>query len=846
MRSQLLPEKPLLGSSVRQVDVTEFEGPFCLSAYEISRTHRPARSEPRQPGNRSDYLRSPSWRPIFCDMGPKAGLRSSPAPAQAGQVALPGARSMDGLPQWALLFFAGLLATSVSLIFVALRITGDEQLRAAQLLARFEAGVNLASAKEWQSHAEGTLSPATRLELETARARSISSLEQLLKLEPNNRTFKQLGQTYRDYTRAVDEELALLAQGRIREAEEVDEERVDPYFEELQRLEAGTGLRAEDDALQATNLLSWASTALIFLTVLVVVVMFRVHSRQERRTLRESEERFRTLVQNSSDVIELLDREGRITFVTQAVERVLGYKPQEFVGRDALDFVHPSDLASSQQELSDLLKVPGGMRTVTVRARHKDGSWRWIEATGTNLLHDSLVGFLVLNYRDVSERRALEGELSHQAFHDSLTKLPNRLLFKDRVQHALARRSEQGRYLAVLLIDLDNFKAVNDSRGHDVGDQLLVAVTRRLKECLRPSDTLARLGGDEFAILLEDMQHVAGAVLISERIVETLRAPFDLDNRHLFARASIGIVTELSPDTDTEQLLRKADTAMYVAKSKGTGTYEIFEPHMEDALNRRVRLEADLERAIEESQFTLRYQPIVELARNTIYGLEALLRWEHPQRGLILPLEFIPLTEERGLIVPIGRWVLREACGQARQWQIEHGQRRLSVNVNVSAVQLQDAHLAEDVAQTLQDSQLAPRDLILEITESALMQDTEVIADNLEAFKEIGVRLAIDDFGTGYSSLGYLRRFAFDIIKIDKSFVDGLGTGPQGSGLAGGIVKLSQSLGLQTCAEGIESDVQLAELSALGCVLGQGYYFAKPMERQAVSSLLPEGRLARL
>ncbi|HZJ51748.1 MAG TPA: EAL domain-containing protein [Actinomycetota bacterium] len=645
----------------------------------------------------------------------------------------------------------------------------------------------------------------------------------------------------------MNEELALLAQGRIREAEQVDQERVDPYFNELRALATSAKTRVKDDALEVSQMSNGGSIALIFLTVVVVVIMFKVHSRQEQGTLRESEERFRALIQNSSDVIELLDGEGRITFVTQAVTRVLGYKPQELVGRDVLDVVHPSDLASAQEELSDLLKGdPGGMRTVTIRVRHKDGSWRWIEATGTNLLHDSLVGFLVLNYRDVSERRALEGELSHQAFHDSLTKLPNRLLFKDRVQHALARRSEQGRCLAVLLIDLDNFKAVNDSRGHDVGDQLLVAVTRRLKECLRPSDTLARLGGDEFAILLEDMQHVAGAVLISERIVETLRAPFDLEDRHLFARASIGIVTELSPDTDTEQLLRKADTAMYVAKSKGTATYEIFEPHMEDALNRRVRLEADLERAIEESQFTLRYQPIVELARSTIYGLEALLRWEHPQHGLIRPLEFIPLTEERGLIVPIGRWVLREACRQARQWQTEHGQRRLSVNVNVSAVQLQDAQLAEDVAQTLQDAQLAPRDLILEITESALMQDTEVIASNLEAFKEIGVRLAIDDFGTGYSSLGYLRRFAFDIIKIDKTFIDGLGTGPQGSGLAGGIVKLSQSLGLQTCAEGIESDVQLAELSALGCELGQGYYFAKPMERQSVSSLLPEGRLARL
>ncbi|MDQ3661358.1 MAG: EAL domain-containing protein [Actinomycetota bacterium] len=771
-------------------------------------------------------------------MRPESGLPSS--------IAQPDARSMDGLPQWALLAFAGLLAVGVSIIFLAMRITADDHLRAAYLLARFEGSLNSESAEEWRTIAETYPSRDTPQGLEAARVRSAGVLRQLLRLHSNNRPLKQLGQVHRDYTRAVDEELALLAQGRIRQADELDEERVDPYFEELHALTTRAESRAKDDALEANHLVTGGSTALIFLTVVVVINMFRVHSRQENRTLRESEERFRALVQNSSDVIQLVDSQGRITSVTQAVKRVLGYEQEELVGRNTLDLAHPSDLASAQEDLLDLLQEPGGLRTITLRVRHKDGSWRWIEATGTNLLHDVLVGFLVVNYRDVSERKALEGELSHQAFHDPLTRLPNRLLFKDRVQHALARRSEHNRCLAVLLLDLDNFKAVNDSLGHDVGDQLLVAVTRRLKECLRPSDTLARLGGDEFAILLEGMQHVAGAVLISERIVEILQPPFDLGNRHLFARASIGIVTDLSPDTDTDQLLRKADTAMYVAKSKGKATYEIFEPHMEDALKRRVRLEIDLRRAVEESQFTLRYQPIVELAGGKICGLEALLRWEHPQRGLILPLEFIPLTEETGLIVPVGRWVLREACIQARRWQIEHGRRGLSVNVNVSAIQLQDAQLAKDVEQALQDSDLAPGDLILEITESALMQDTDVITSNLEAFKEIGVCLAIDDFGSGYSSLGYLRRFAFDIIKIDKSFVEGLGTGPQGSGLAGGIVKLSQSLGLQTCAEGIESDVQLAELRALGCELGQGYYFEKPMKSQAVSSLLAEGRPARL
>ena len=318
-------------------------------------------------------------------------------------MALSGARSMEGLPQWALLAFAGLLAIGVSILFVALRITGDDLTRVAHLLARFEAGVNLESAVEWQGRAEKTLSAGTRLELERTRVRSVSSLEQLLKMEPNDRTFKQLALIYRGYGRAVDDQLALLAHGKLRQAREVDENRVDPYFERLHELLRGAEVRAEDDALQASDLLSWASTALIFLTVLVVIVMFKLHSRQEQRTLRESEERFRALIQNSSDVIELLDGEGRITFVSQAVKRILGYKPQERVERDVFDLVHPSDLASAQEEFSDLLKDPGGMRTLTVRVRHKDGSWRWIEATGTNLLHDSLVGFLVVNYRDVSD-----------------------------------------------------------------------------------------------------------------------------------------------------------------------------------------------------------------------------------------------------------------------------------------------------------------------------------------------------------------------------------------------------------------------------------------------------------
>ena len=396
----------------------------------------------------------------------------------------------------------------------------------------------------------------------------------------------------------------------------------------------------------------------------------------------------------------------------------------------------------------------------------------------------------------------------------------------------------------MLFIDLDDFKTVNDTLGHEVGDQLLVAVARRLETCVRPADTLARLGGDEFAILLEDMLHAADAVMVAERIVEVLKEPFDLEGKQLFVQASIGIVTDISPDAETDQLLHNADTAMYVAKSHGRGGYEIFEPRMQEALRRRLELKTDLNRAVDKSEFSLSYQPMLELGTGTIHGVEALLRWQHPTRGLIPPLEFISLAEDTGVILPLGRWVLREACRQAKSWQKKFGLPSLSIHVNVSVTQLGDAALADDVAQILRDSQLRPDCLILEVTESVLMRETDITSGNLQGLKEIGARIAIDDFGTGYSSLGYLQRFPIDLIKIDKSFIDRVGQGAEASAVVRAIVKLSQSLDLLTCAEGIESEMQIAELDALGCALGQGYYYAQPLEVDAAGLLLADHQVS--
>jgi diguanylate cyclase (GGDEF)-like protein/PAS domain S-box-containing protein len=559
--------------------------------------------------------------------------------------------------------------------------------------------------------------------------------------------------------------------------------------------------------------------------------------------LRQSEARFRSLVQNSSDVVAVLDATGSILYESDALRRVLGHDPVTRLSQEFAEDVHPDDRAWFTG-LAAGLATSTGEQSAEFRLRHADGSWRWVDAIGLNLLADPAVGGIVLNFRDITERKRLEDQLQHEAFHDPLTGLANRALFADRVTHALARNARHPQdQLAVLFLDLDDFKVVNDSLGHAAGDALLTAVAERIRACLRRQDTPARLGGDEFGILIEETDaEAAGAV--AERILAALRQPFAVDSRQLFAQTSIGIAlgsgNRRAGDGETaEELLRNADAAMYTAKSRGKGRFEFYEVRMHASALKRLELRGRMEASLAAGDFLVYYQPVVELVTGEVAGVEALVRWQQPDGQLTLPSEFIPLAEETGLIVPLGTWVLEESCRQAAAWKLEDQERTLSMAVNVSSRQLQDPEFASLVARTLATTGLPADELVLELTESALLDEGEATSAAITALKAQGVRISLDDFGTGYSSLSHLRRFPIDVLKIDRSFVSGIDGGEEGErALVRSIIRLAHSLKLETVAEGVERPEQLAPLRALGVSYGQGFLFAKPMEAVAVARLL--------
>jgi diguanylate cyclase (GGDEF)-like protein len=435
----------------------------------------------------------------------------------------------------------------------------------------------------------------------------------------------------------------------------------------------------------------------------------------------------------------------------------------------------------------------------------------------------------------LNHSRAVEDAL-HEAFHDSLTGLPNRALLLDRLDHAIARAERTDKTPAVLFCDLDGFKTLNDSLGHRLGDRLLRLVSERIADCAGPADTVARLGGDEFAVLLEEVAQPSEAARVAHNILAALDSSFDLRGREVFITASIGIATGPGPG---ETLLRNADLAMYRAKGRGKGRYAIFEPEMHTAIVERLELEVDLKRAVQRDELVLAYQPIYNLRDHTIQAFEALVRWQHPNLGLVVPDRFIGLAEESGEILPLGRWVLQAACQEAARWQATHtGFEDLEVAVNISGVQLREPGLANDVADALETSGLAASALTLEITETALMEDSEAVVGRLEELKEIGVALAVDDFGIGHSSLRYLQRFPLDNLKIDKAFVAGIGLEPDMPALVRAMVDLAQIFDLAVVAEGIERPEQIPDLIALGCELGQGHYLSYPLAPADANEML--------
>ena len=539
-----------------------------------------------------------------------------------------------------------------------------------------------------------------------------------------------------------------------------------------------------------------------------------------------SEERFRSLVHSSSDMIMILDIDGRATYVSGACERILGRTAEELRWTDLGSLMTPDEVESVRRQLGAAIMAPGPTQPIETRVLHADGTWRHLEMVGTNLRDNPAVGGVVLNVRDITDRRNVEAELAHHATHDSLTGLPNRPLFIERLADSLTRHGCSPRRPAVLFLDVDRFKLINDTLGHELGDLFLVEASRRLISAIGAEHTVARFGGDEFVVLCEPPDEPTA---LAERVLSTFDEPFVLGGQAYFLTASIGMASPDGADSLPADLIRDADTAMYRAKERGRGRLEIFDEPARAAALARVHTEHLLRGAAERGELRLHYQPVIELATGKVVGAEALVRWQHPERGLLGPVHFVDTAEETGLIVPIGEWVLRTACRQADLWA-RQGE-PIDLAVNVSARQLADDRFIDVVREAIEPLTRYPGRkprITLEITERVLIREPETVGPRLVELKSLGIELSMDDFGTGYSSLSNLRRYPFDSLKIDRRFVDGIIDREDDGTIVRAIIALARGLGKTVVAEGVETPAQLAALRELGCDLAQGFHVGEP------------------
>ena len=553
--------------------------------------------------------------------------------------------------------------------------------------------------------------------------------------------------------------------------------------------------------------------------------------------LKDSEAHFRSLVQNSGDVVLLADADGVVRFVSTSVDRFFAYSSTELIGQPFTELLHPSDRPSFVSGLSKALTASAIPVAVSCRVRHKLGSWTHCEVTITNLLHRSSSQALVLNIRDVTDRKEMEERLAYLGAHDPVTNLPNRIAFRDQVDEAL-ERSTPGHAIAVLALDIDDFKLVNDALGQRAGDDVLGMVGGRLGKIVPAGDVVARIGADEFAILMTTVLTDTQPVRLAERVFEHFRAPFKVEAREMVLRLSIGIAAQGAPEDTAENLMRNAEIALNAAKAAGKGRYERFEPKQHAAVSDRMELQSDLARALERRQFVLHYQPSVRLGDGLILGFEALVRWNHPRRGLLAPGDFLALAEETGMISALQRWVLGQACADGRLWQLRFpAEPALQVSVNISQHGLADADLVADVTHACTAAGFPPERLILELTEGATLKGKATVSRLLE-LHERGVSVALDDFGARAAPMSALRDLPVDIVKLDHSFVGRMDTSPTDAAVARAVIDLGKALGMITIADGIERADQLAMLRQMGCIAGQGYYLSRPLPAAGVERLL--------
>ena len=612
------------------------------------------------------------------------------------------------------------------------------------------------------------------------------------------------------------------------------------------------------DALYWFDLREWVrGLAALVLLFDFYAVYQNLQLHRIRRQLAERDQLFQLISENAADMIALVDGDGRRLYNSPAYQKVLGYSPEELKATSSTEQIHPDDRPRVLQA-AEKARLTGQGERVEYRARHKDGSWRYLESTACAIRNaKGQAEKLVIVNRDITERKRAEEMLAHNAFHDGLTNLPNRALFLDRLQHALTLSKRQSNYkFAVLLIDVDEFKIINDSLGHTAGDELLIQIGQRLKNSVRRADTvsrprmtevptrptnddtLARLGGDEFSILLDDIRDPIEAVRVAERVQGELAIPFVVNKQEIVISASIGIASSTSPHTQAEDLMRDADIAMYRAKRTGKAHCEVSDTAMHATAVKRLQLETDLRKALDQGEFRVYYQPIVSLQTGKITGFEALSRWQRPE-GIVPPMEFIAVAEEIGLIIPMNRQLVHEACQRLRSWQSEFpSDPPLTMSVNVSSREFAQPDLASEIRKSLEQTGIAPGCLQLEIIETIAMGDAEKSGHALARLKALGVRMSIDDFGTGYSSLSRLRRIPVDILKIDRAFILHMDSDPESREIVRIIIMLAHSLGLKVVAEGAETQEHVNLLKQLNCEMVQGYFFSRPATDQAMATLL--------